>query len=459
MLNLQEDVFDSGIRDFALRLRRKQITSEAVTVEYLGRISVLDPRLTAFTQIVAEQALSTARSMDKLLQAGVDLGPLMGVPIAIKDLFSVAGMSTTAGSNLDVSHVVEPEGSFVTRLKRAGCVLLGKTRTTEFALGGINLIHRMPWNPWDTSVARTPGGSSHGSAVATSARLCAFSVGSDSGGSVRLPAALCGVFGYKASPGMWPADGIFPLSTTMDSIGIFTESAQDAAVVFAALSGQPEPQPRRLKGLRLGKPTNHFFDDLDSDVQLCMDRALAGLEREGVEIVPIEVPEVSEIDTVFARMVPAELLSTLGRECFLSGEGVIDPVAWSRAVEGLELSALEYIRLYRRHHDLCRIARERMRGLDGWVTPTTPGVPVAISSCNKVDTAAAWNKRATSLTRPGNLFGQCGVSLPIHMFGSALPVGLQVMCSSRDDALLLSIALGIEQAFGVGAKPDLSAFM
>lgn len=446
------------ITEFAVQLRRGETTSESATTDYLSRIAALDPRLAAFDHVMAEQALAAARAVDQMLRSGIDLGALMGVPVALKDLFSVEGTRVTAGSNLDVSQVIESEGTFVKRLKRAGCIILGKTRTTEFALGGINLIHRMPWNPCDASTARTPGGSSHGSAVAMAARLCAFSVGSDAGGSVRQPAALCGVFGYKASPGLWPTDGVFPLSTTMDSIGTFTGSARDAAIIFAALTEQEAPRPRQLRGLRLGKPSNHFFDALDAEVSACMDNALMALEREGVEIVPVEIPEAAEIDTVFAHMVPAELIATLGKERVLTGADAIDPVARARMLPGLNLSAVEYIGLYRRHAALQRIAQERMHALDGWVSPTTPGVATPLSEFDTVDKAAAWNKRATHATRPGNLFGQCGVSIPIHMLGSSLPVGLQIMCSANDDASLLSIAQGIEQALGRPPEFDLSEF-
>lgn len=447
-----------GIVEFGRCLRRGRISAEAVTGTYLERISALDPRLGAFTHVAAEQALAAARAVDRLLAAGIDLGPLMGVPVAVKDLFTVQGMPTTAGSKLDVSDLVGPEGGFVKTMKRAGCIILGKTKTTEFALGGVNLIHQLPWNPCDATTRRMPGGSSHGSAVAMAAGLCALSVGSDAGGSVRQPAALCGVFGYKASPGIWPTDGVFPLSTTMDSIGIFSASARDTAAAFAVLTGRSAPEPRSVRGLRLGKPANHYFDDLDPEVEKCVANALAVLEAGGAEIVPVEVPETSEIDTVFARMLPAELIATLGRERFLKGKGVIDPVAWERALGGLELSASDYITLLRRHHALCRIEQERMRGLDGWVTPTVPGLPIPVAACSDVEKAAAWNKLATRNTRPGNLFGQCGVSIPIQMLGAPLPVGLQIMCALDRDDTLLSIAIGIEDAIGRAPRPDLSAF-
>ena len=191
MKELPADPFvPGGIAAFAERLRRGEITAEAAASAYVERIELLEPRLQAYEYIAADQALETARSLDRLLAAGTDLGPLMGVPVAIKDLYAVKGMPTTAGSNVDVSEFIGDEGSFVKRLKRAGCVILGKTKTVEFALGAGNHHRGTPWNPWDGKTHRAPGGSSSGSAVAVAAGLCAFAIGSDTGGSVRIPAAL-----------------------------------------------------------------------------------------------------------------------------------------------------------------------------------------------------------------------------------------------------------------------------
>jgi aspartyl-tRNA(Asn)/glutamyl-tRNA(Gln) amidotransferase subunit A len=244
----------------------------------------------------------------------VNLGPLMGVPVAVKDLFSVDGMPTTAGSRLEVQDLVPAQGSFVDALLRAGCVILGKTRTTEFALGGFNLDRPPPWNPCDLDEPRMTGGSSHGSAVAMAAGLAGFTVGSDTGGSVRWPAALCGVVGYKASSSHWPCDGVFPLSPELDSIGLFTRSAHDAAWVHAALGGQePLPGPD-VQALTLAVPTQHFMDQLDEPVRRCFDAAVARLRAAGARIVSAETPEAGEIDEVFRSLVPADLLAFLGRD-------------------------------------------------------------------------------------------------------------------------------------------------
>jgi aspartyl-tRNA(Asn)/glutamyl-tRNA(Gln) amidotransferase subunit A len=264
----------SSISELGDRLRSGATTCEAITAAYLARIDLLDSRLGAFTYIAKDDALAAARSMDRLLATGTDLGPLMGVPVAVKDLFTVSGMPTTAGSDLDISDLVQPEGSFVAALKRAGCIILGKTRTTEFALGGINLKHRMPWNPWDAMTQRTPGGSSSGSAVAMAAGLCAFSVGSDTGGSVRIPAALCGCSATSRVPGCGPSTESFRWRPRSTALAVFAATAGDAAIVVSTLTGQSAPTRSPLHGLKLGKPLDHFFDHLVPEVDACVAQVL-----------------------------------------------------------------------------------------------------------------------------------------------------------------------------------------
>ncbi len=434
----------SGIEAFGKKLRRGEVSALEVTQAYLGRIRALDGKLGSFVHVMDEQALACARAVDGLLAAGTDLGPLMGVPVAVKDLFTVAGVPVSAGSRVDISDAVEPEGTFIRRLKRAGCVILGKTATTEFALGLYNPTHRTPWNPCDTQIARMPGGSSSGSAVAMAAGLGAFTVGSDTGGSVRNPAALCGVFGYKSSPGLWPADGIFPLSPTLDSIGFLSASARDCARVFEVLAAQAVPDPRPLKGLRFGYPTTYFFDELEEGVAQACAWAVRRLEQAGAQMVPCELDEAREIGTVFAEFVPAELVATVGKRRFLESEALIDPVAWARAVRGVDLPAVEYRAMLKRHRELCAIMAARVRGLDAWLAPAVPFAPPPVSDYTTVDEIAALNRRAMRNAQPVNLFGQCAVSVPIP--GLPLPVGLQLAAPAGRDAVLLSLAQSVEQA-------------
>ena len=460
MKTLPADPFvPGGIAAFAARLRRGEITAEAAASAYLERIETLEPRLKAFEHVAAEKALATARSLDRLLAAGTDLGPLMGVPVAIKDLYAVEGMPTTAGSNVDVTDIIGAEGSFVRRLKQAGCIILGKTKTVEFALGAGNHHRGTPWNPWDGETHRAPGGSSSGSAVAVAAGLCAFAIGSDTGGSVRIPAALCGTFGLKTTVGLWPLDGVFPMAPSFDTIGPLTASAADAALVFAALEGTPVTAPAPPRGLRLGRPTHHFFDNLETEVETCVTAALAALEKAGIEIVPMAFPEADEVTETFPIVSPTELLTVLGRERFLAIRDRMDRDVASRTASGLEVTADRYIRIMWRQGELCRAAQQRMRGLDGVVGPTLPMVAVPRNNFDDADFEHEYHRVVPWNTRLGNVLGLCATTTPVQAYGSALPVGLQVLGKGFCENRALAVAQTIEEIVGPPPRPDLTPFL
>jgi aspartyl-tRNA(Asn)/glutamyl-tRNA(Gln) amidotransferase subunit A len=458
---LPADPLASGsIAAYARRLRQGEITVAAATRAYLDRIAALDPKLGAYQHVAAGPALADAQALDRLLAAGRDLGPLTGVPVAIKDIFAVDGMPTTAGSRLDVADLIGPEGPFVKRLREAGCVILGKVKTVEFALGavGISTPCGTPWNPWDAAVQRIPGGSSSGPAVAVAAGLCGFAIGSDTGGSVRLPAAFCGTFGHKTTVGLWPTAGVFPLSTALDSIGPLTRSAADAALVFRVLTGQ-KVVAERVRRIRLGRPTSYFFDRLDEAVTGCTERALAALGAAGATIDPIDLPEAAAREGYFPVVLPADLIATLGRERFAAGRAAMDPVVGARGDRGLEVLAADYVRLERRRQELCRSAAQRLEGFDGIVAPTAAILPPPVADF--ADPAAGL-KLALAITQnsqPGNLLDLCGTSTPIQSLGAPLPVGLQVLCPAGHDAKALAIALAPEELLGPPPQPDLAGFL
>ena len=450
-----------GIAKFGERLRKGEISAESATSAYLSRIEALDFKLGAFQHVAAEQALATARAMDALLASGTDLGPLMGVPVALKDLFAVEGMPATAGSKVDVSDLIGSEGSFVRALRQAGCVILGKTKTVEFAFGvtGISAPRGTPCNPWGSDVHRLPGGSSSGSAVAVAVGLCAFAIGSDTGGSVRIPAALNGIFGLKTTSGLWPTDGVFPLGRDLDTIGPITKSAADAAVVFGVLTDTPAPQPAPLGGLRLGKPESYFFRNLDPEVEKCTVAAMAALQEEGVEIVPIEVPEAPEREGYFPVALGACLIAVLGRDRFIEHRDKMDPTVASRGDKGLEVLAADFVRLERRREECREIAKTRMEGLDGWISPTATILAPSMADFDDLDFAMRMTLGMTQNTQPANHMGQCATTTPIHGLGASLPVGLQVICAAGQDAMAVSIGRAFENLFGPAPQPDLESFL
>jgi aspartyl-tRNA(Asn)/glutamyl-tRNA(Gln) amidotransferase subunit A len=463
MSRLPEDPFkNNGIVGFAAGLRSGQVKIEDITRLFLDRIDKLNGRLGALEYVAHDSATETACALDDLLAAGVDLGPLMGVPIVIKDLFAVDGMTATAGSNIDVADLIGKEGSFVKSLRRAGCVILGKAATVEFALGGtgINLSRGTPWNPADSRTARIPGGSSSGSGVAVASAMCGFAIGTDTGGSVRLPACFCGVFGHKTSPGLYPVDGVYPLSPVLDTIGTLTRSAIDAALVYSCLTGEKLPDPVKLGGMRLARPDSYYFDSIDANVKACFDASMELLKAEGVEIVSIHIPEAKERDWFFPNFLPVECVAAHGRERFNQIRDKMDPVVAKRAGTALDIDALTYAKALHRHLKLKEVIKERLAGFHGMVTPTSAIVAPPVSAFDNVDQILELNNLVLRNTQTGNMFGMCGTTIPIHhIANSPLPVGLQILHPGGSDAQAVAVAVAIERLLGKPVLNDMALFM
>lgn len=442
------DIGRVSVADYGAGLRSGAYGAQATVSELLARIDAANPTLDAYTYIDADGALAAARAIDACVRASIDLGPLMGVPIAVKDLYAVTGFPMTAGSRVDIAARTPAEGSIVRQLKRRGAILLGKTRTTEFAFGAFNPSHPTSRNPCDRAVHRMPGGSSAGSAVAQAAGLCQVAFGTDTGGSVRQPAALCGVAGFKPTAGRLPMDGVFPLSQTFDSPGWFGQCVADLASVWNVLSGEPAAPAQAIDRLVFGRPERHFFDDLESEVAQSIDAAEKRLVDAGAKIVPLALPSLAELDVAFGAFLAAELVAYLGRECVEANLPQMDPVAAARITPGLALSADAYIALRRRFDDLARAARIAMEGVDAVLTPACPRIAAPVDAHREPTAAAAWSRQTLRLTRPGNLFGCCGIALPIGHLAGTLPVGLQLLARGGDDAQLLSTAAAVESVVG-----------
>ena len=463
MTDLAPDPIETGgIAGFGARIRQREVTVEQALSTYLARIEALDPRLGAFEHVANSQALNAARAVDRTISSGTDMGPLMGVPVVLKDLIAVQGMPTTAGSNVDVSQAIGPEGSFVRKMRDAGCIILGKTKTVEFARGaaGINNIRGTPWNPWDASVHRIPGGSSCGSAVAIAAGLCGIAIGTDTGGSVRGPAAFCGAFGLKPTIGLWPIDGVFPNSPTFDTIGPMTRTAADGAIVYSALTGEAVPSLSSFQGLRIGKPANHFFDDLEPEVAACVEAAFGVFRDGGAEIVPVDVPEVAEREYILNAICAAECIAGIGSQRFQTEKDAMDPITVARTAPGLDVSAVDYIQALRRCRELAEIFAKRFKGFDAWITPTATMTAPSVAQVTDLTTGLQLEARLGLNTHPVSFFGLCSTTSPIqHLIGANLPIGLQIICAGGADTKALSIARALEELIGPPPKPDLLAFL
>lgn len=453
----EDPLGQDGLAEYAARLRAGAITAEAATRAYLDRIAALDGWLGAFEHVAPDSAIASARALDALLRAGCDLGPLMGVPIAVKDLIAVEGMPTGAGTRLDVTDLVGEEGPVIAVLRRAGCVILGKTKTVEFALGitGVSAPRGTPWNPHDRTVHRLPGGSSSGSGVAVAAGLCAFAIGSDTGGSVRVPAAMNGVFGLKTSPGRLSNEGAFPLAPHLDTIGFLTRSAGDASLAFSVVTGEAPPPPRAPSRLRLGRPSRYFFDSLDPRIETRIEEALATLGGHGCEIAPFDLPEAPEREAYFPVVLPVCLVASLGRERAAAGLDRMDPVIAARVATAFEVDAVRLVELEQRRQRSITTAAGRFEGFDAWITPATASLPAPLAELEEPGQGLVLALAMTRNTQPANYLNLPAVCLPLPRAVGELPVGLQLIGRRNKEHDLLAMAVSLQAALGRTGLVDL----
>jgi aspartyl-tRNA(Asn)/glutamyl-tRNA(Gln) amidotransferase subunit A len=402
-----------------------------------------------FIKLWAEEARRAADAQDLLRRNGAPAGPLAGIPISVKDLFDVAGERTLAGSKaLRDAPPAKRDATIVQRLKAAGAVLVGRTNMTEFAFSaiGYNPHYGTPGNPWDR--ARVPGGSSSGAAVSVADGMCLAAIGSDTGGSVRVPAALCGLAGFKPTQARVPLDGAYPLSTTLDSIGPLARSIADCALVDAILAGEPPTVPAALgpAGLRLAVPETLVLDDLDHDVAAAFERALGALSRAGARITEIAMPELLEVVEANGKggFSPPEALALHG-ELLAARADDYDPRVRARIERGRAMSAADYVGLCWRRAELIARAERATSPYDALLLPT------AAIIAPRLDEIAAdevfWKKNALLLRNTSlfNFLDRCAATVPIQRPGEA-PVGVMLVGPRMGDRRLLAVARGVEEA-------------
>ncbi len=471
MTRLPPDPFeDGGLARFARDFREGRTSSLEVTRAFLARIDAVDPRLQAFQHVDRDGALATARAMDALRAAGTDLGPLMGVPVAVKDVFAIDGFPTpTAGSLMDFSGIAgDRQGPFITALRRCGVVILGTTRAVELCLGitGASTPLGTPWNPWDAEVRRVPGGSSSGSGVACGAGLCAFAIGTDTGGSVRVPSAFNGVFGLKTSFGHWPTEAGVPLHPDIDTIGLLARSAEDARIAFDAIDAQlfgyrHEPARRRARvdRLRVGIPVNYYYDGLDPEIRAAVDKANARLESGGAQLVPLEIVEAPEREAWFPVALPVSCLALFGGDRLREAAPTMDPIVAARVESGRGVAASDYVALELKRRRSGRAALRYFEEVDVIATPTTVDLPPPLAAFDDPDQAMRYAMGMTRNTQPSNYLGQCAVSIPLPRQPGQLPVGYQLIGAPGRDGELLDIAIAVQALLGPSVRPDLDGFL
>ncbi len=440
------ELCDAPLVQIVRALRKRAISPVELVDAYLERIE-RTRHLNAFITVTADRARRAARLAERRLRQG-DESPLLGVPLAVKDLFATRGVRTTAGSRILRRWVPTRDATAVARLKAAGAILLGKLNLHEFAYGVTtgNPHWGVARNPWDET--RIPGGSSGGSAIAVAAGLCAASLGTDTGGSVRIPAALCGCVGLKPTYGEIPLDGVVPLGRSLDHAGPITRTVADAGVVFEVVAATSLKGSPRVRELRVGVPRQFFFERVTPGVAARVKEAIAGLRSEGLRVRPVEIAEVQ-------FSVAAQLI-TLRAEAFAVHAHWISrrasaygPDLRVRLQLGALVSANDYLLAQRVREQIREGFRRVFAEVDLLAVPTVPVVAplIGVRRLRWGRTHEPLDGALVRLTLPFNLAGTPAISVPCGVSGG-LPVGLQLVAPWGEERRLLSAASLIERAAG-----------
>lgn len=452
------------IAEVSALLAKKKLSPVELVEAALARMEALNPRLNAFLTICAESAREEAKRAERELARGRRRGPLHGLPISTKDNIFTRGVRTTAGSKLMAEFVPAEDAAVVRRLRTAGAILLGKTNLNEFAYGvtGENPHYGATRNPWDTE--RMTGGSSAGSSAAVAAGMCFGSVGTDTGGSCRIPPALCGIVGLKPTYGRVSVEGVVPLSTTLDHVGPIARSVQDAALLlavmgarsrreaaaFGQISEQLPGNPRgKFHGLRIGRPKEYYFDRIDPAVLAAVEAAILFFEKRGAQICAVELPGLSESEQAGNHIaLPEATHFHRSTEWFPERAAEYSEDVRKRLELGLEVRAAEYLHALDVQRRCKRELDLALEEVDAIVAPTVPIPAPRIGEKTAHIGNAEETVRATllRLCRPANLTGHPAISVPCGFTQGGLPIGLQIIGPEWQESKLLQIARTYEQA-------------
>jgi aspartyl-tRNA(Asn)/glutamyl-tRNA(Gln) amidotransferase subunit A len=452
---MSEAIAYATIRELGERYRKRELSPVEVTRMLLARIEKLDPILHAFVTLTPDRALADARAAEELLRRGDDR-PLLGIPVGHKDIYLTRGIRTTGGSALLADWIPDEESTCGRRWQDAGTVLLGKLITHEFAFGIQFPGHRFPpaRNPWNLD--HIPGGSSSGSGAALAAGLVHGATGSDTGGSIRGPAAFCGVVGLKPTYGRASRAGVLTLSWTLDHTGPLARTVEDCALLMQPLAGHDPLDPasshapvddytaglgRGVRGLRVGVVRNYFFEGIDPDVERAFEEAMATLRRLGAEVRDVQIPSLAATHS-FLLIMLAEAYAYHERDLREHPE-LYGDVLRERLLAGALVTGAEYVQAQRIRSGICRETAAVLRDVDVLATPTTPKPATPFAQAHDPEFGFP-----RSNMPPFNITGSPTLALPCGFSASGLPVSLQLAGRPFDEATVLQVGHAYEQATG-----------
>ena len=452
----------------AKAIAEKRVSSREATQSCLHRIARWQPKLNAFMAIEADEALKAADAADAALAEGRVKGVLHGVPLAHKDMYYDAGKVVTCGSKIRRDFVATTTSTALQRLKDAGTVRLGSLQMVEFAYGptGHNPHYGAVRNPWN--VDHITGGSSSGSGSAVAARLTFAALGSDTGGSIRMPAHFCGVTGLKTTVGRISRAGAMPLSWSLDTVGPLARSVEDCALLVGLMAGADPEDPtasalpvpdymaaarQSIKGLRIGVPTAFYVDDLDPEVARVLDETLAVLTKEGAEIVKVDLPDQRQL-TAACQFVLATEAAAFHRRWMIERPQDYGAQVYMRLQNGLAISAVSYLEAMRWRGPALAAYLAAVEGTDAVIAPVAPmpAVTIAESDVGNSRDAEAVIQRITKFTRPINYLGLPSLSIPAGFTRTGLPVGMQLIGRAFDEATLIRIGAAFQRATDFHAR-------
>ncbi len=449
-------LWDRPLAEINTALRDGSLTVRSLLETAQQRYDEVGQGLAAYKSRDPERQLREADVADAAFALGIDMGPLQGIPISAKDLYGVPGYATFAGSPKALPESWEQAGPVVASLRSQLAVITGKTHTVEFAFGGLgsNPHWPVPRNPWDATQHRAPGGSSAGAGVSLHCDAM-LALGTDTAGSVRIPASMTGTVGVKTSHGRWPLQGIVPLSPSLDTPGILARTVADAALGFSQIDKRAFPVGNLLSPsqLSIGVCEDFFWSDCDPGVGESVRGALEELERAGARLQVIQLPETQAAFEIFkiGHLAAPEFYDFLSN-ALPEWMDTLDPRVRARMPDAAALTAVEYLQRRRALQELSKSADTRFAGVDVIATPTVPNTPPVLEEVIELEDYRRANMLALRNTSMGNLLNLCAISMPVGLDAAAMPVGLQLMARAGEDVRLLQIASAVEQVLGTARE-------